>query len=610
MLRLHKLANVTANNIKIGSSFGLNFYTSATSKKKAGSKKKSNINDKLKNFPKVEPIQPQTFKPVEDLSVDEKIDNISSYNEYKTLLNKQDFYYSPTFAKLGTLTNLNDLPEEWGDFTNTQAKKQNKRGEIPSHEFDIPTLSAIEMTKNASGLSTPFPRISGNSPSFVAVPSIFGGAHLRGMLNNKKNLNVLDISALHLIEKFIKVQIANDCMKSMSIHTTTPGVIHCTGMDFKSLYELKLKGDQESLEDYIRRLTKLFYLISCVPKPLLSIQDGLSVGVGTAFTANSGFRIATENSIFSVPDCAMGFFPNAGTLRFLARLQDGVGLYLALTGRRLRGPELMQTGISNFYVLTDKVKLLDEALSIPFNHIDKLLVNLITYTDKWDIDLDNPTHIEKYNDAIKRCFSGKQTIEEVLQALEKEKLEHAENSQWAQRCITNIERSSPLSIKLTMKLYHQAQTKTLSTRSYFEQDYRITMALINDNTSDLWEGIKSSIIVPAKPKWKHASLAEVTEEEIQNIIQYQPPKELNLRKLKSSNIYFEDLVDQYNAEQGFTLKDTDIRHLTTFSGNNPIPEEYYQALSIHYSKAQSRVFDRQDNMNTVVGTYLREGMEF
>ena len=91
------------------------------------------------------------------------------------------------------------------------------------------------------------------------------------------------------------------------------------------------------------------------------------VGGGVGLSVHGSVVIATENSVFAMPgaviffhplliasiiETGIGFFPDVGGSFFLPRLQtrgredryywpvNPVGLYLALTGARLKGPEL------------------------------------------------------------------------------------------------------------------------------------------------------------------------------------------------------------------------------------------------------------------------------
>lgn len=55
------------------------------------------------------------------------------------------------------------------------------------------------------------------------------------------------------------------------------------------------------------------------------------------------YRVATEHTVFAMPETAIGFFCDVGGSHFLPRVAPGfeIGLYLALTGARLKGYDVV-----------------------------------------------------------------------------------------------------------------------------------------------------------------------------------------------------------------------------------------------------------------------------
>ena len=49
------------------------------------------------------------------------------------------------------------------------------------------------------------------------------------------------------------------------------------------------------------------------------------------------FRIATETTVFAMPETKIGYTPDVGANYFLNRLDGELGAYLALTGETLKG---------------------------------------------------------------------------------------------------------------------------------------------------------------------------------------------------------------------------------------------------------------------------------
>ncbi|KAL8426021.1 hypothetical protein Efla_001939 [Eimeria flavescens] len=79
---------------------------------------------------------------------------------------------------------------------------------------------------------------------------------------------------------------------------------------------------------------------------VVSVWDGIVFGGGVGLSVHGGLRICTEKTIFSMPEVHIGLFPDCGMTQRLASLQPpGLGLYLGLTGARLKAADLLLTAV-------------------------------------------------------------------------------------------------------------------------------------------------------------------------------------------------------------------------------------------------------------------------
>ncbi len=99
------------------------------------------------------------------------------------------------------------------------------------------------------------------------------------------------------------------------------------------------------------------YNISQLNALLIANWDGIVMGGGVTLSIFAPYRIATENTIFSMPgnyifiiECKIGYFPDVGGGYFLSRLRNNIGYYLGLIGARLKGEEVYQLGLANYFV--------------------------------------------------------------------------------------------------------------------------------------------------------------------------------------------------------------------------------------------------------------------
>ena len=64
------------------------------------------------------------------------------------------------------------------------------------------------------------------------------------------------------------------------------------------------------------------------------------MGGGVGLSVHGKFRVATEKTVFAMPETGIGLFPDVGGSFFLPRLSGELGTFLALTGHRLKGQSL------------------------------------------------------------------------------------------------------------------------------------------------------------------------------------------------------------------------------------------------------------------------------
>jgi len=58
----------------------------------------------------------------------------------------------------------------------------------------------------------------------------------------------------------------------------------------------------------------------------------------------------------------MTFTKKIGASFFLSRMRNNLGLYLGMTGTRLKGKELVETGLANYFVKSENLEKLETDL--------------------------------------------------------------------------------------------------------------------------------------------------------------------------------------------------------------------------------------------------------
>ncbi|ONM27484.1 3-hydroxyisobutyryl-CoA hydrolase 1 [Zea mays] len=82
----------------------------------------------------------------------------------------------------------------------------------------------------------------------------------------------------------------------------------------------------------------------------VSLLTGIVMGGGAGVSLHGKFRVATNNTVFAMPETSLGLFPDVGASYFLARLPGFYGEYVALVGARLDGAEMLACGLATHFV--------------------------------------------------------------------------------------------------------------------------------------------------------------------------------------------------------------------------------------------------------------------
>ena len=278
----------------------------------------------------------------------------------------------------------------------------------------------------------------------------------------------------------------------------------CAGGDVRAVYEAGrgIGGDPELTTVFFREEYELIRRIHRFPKPYVALIDGITMGGGAGISVNGAYRIATEGTLFAMPETSIGLFPDVGATRFLNRCPGQVGRYLGLTGARLHAADALYCGFATHFVAREDLERLVTALSAAKaddGTIDAILDRYVTDP--------GPAPLAALQPAIDRCFT-QNAIEGILDALETEAARGGEQSAWAAETRTGLLTKSPTSLKITLRQLTIGRDYDLDAALALE--YRMTQHVMAAH--DFYEGVRAMLIDrDRKPQWQPATLAEVTD---------------------------------------------------------------------------------------------------
>ncbi len=317
------------------------------------------------------------------------------------------------------------------------------------------------------------------------------------LLDRPGALNALSLTLIEAFDARLKVWAADPAVKAVVVRGAGERAF-CAGGDVRSIWEGgRTVGGPAS--ELFRREYLLIRRIKVLAKPYIALVDGIAMGGGVGVCVHGSHRVATERTTIALPETHIGLFPDVGSSYFLPRLPGALGLYLGLTGARLKAADALHAGLADCHVESARLPELEAALAAAdWSGGDAHGVAAATL-DSFASAAGQPSLAER-RAAIERCFA-RDSIEAILAALE------AEGGDWAGETLETLRACSPTSLKVTVEQWRRGATLGFDHAMIME--FRLSQAFLARH--DFHEGIRAAVIDKDNaPAWQPARLADVT----------------------------------------------------------------------------------------------------
>ena len=277
----------------------------------------------------------------------------------------------------------------------------------------------------------------------------------------------------------------------------------CAGGDVVALYKSGQRfkaGDPGALEwrRFFHDEYRMNSAIHHFPKPYISILDGITMGGGVGISVHGSHRIATEATMMAMPETGLGLIPEVGGGHFMPRLPGATGMFLALTGQRVRAADCCYLGITQAFVSAERTDDLVERL-VNSRRLDHERITEIVGRHAGD---PGGGKIEPLRADIDRLFAA-DTLDRLLEGLV------AEGSEWALELVASLATKSPLSMRLTFRQLKQGAG--LAFDENMAMEYRIVNRILEGH--DFYEGVRAILIDKDNaPAWQPHNLKDVSDE--------------------------------------------------------------------------------------------------
>jgi enoyl-CoA hydratase/carnithine racemase len=338
-------------------------------------------------------------------------------------------------------------------------------------------------------------------------------------LNNPKALNALTLGMIECMQDVLADWHMDDSLKAILVTcggSDTKRPAFCVGGDVKSVYQDAISGGTQGLTSkFFREEYKVNYAIRTWNRPQISLWNGAVMGGGAGISIHGEYRVATENTLFAMPETALGFFPDVGSCWWMSHLlMPGMARFLALTGARLNAPDLLYSGIATHYVPSNKLDELQDALAHATAQegtgtAPDLVGPVLRDFHEAPATPPDDSFLARHARSIDAAFTSPDSVEEILINLANQ------DTEFSKEALILMNNASPTSLKVTFEGLKRGGY-TASIGEDLQMEYRMSQAFMKEG-SDFYRGVRATLIdKDGKPEWSPARLEDVTKDMVES----------------------------------------------------------------------------------------------
>ena len=278
----------------------------------------------------------------------------------------------------------------------------------------------------------------------------------------------------------------------------------CAGGDVQLVRNSALEDGGETGRAFFHAEYRLNHLMFTYDKPIVAFMDGVTMGGGVGISQPCRYRVATENTMFAMPEGSIGLFPDVGASWYLPRLPGQTGKFLALTAARLDGAECLWAGLATHYL---------QSASLPGAKARMArgddLESVLT-----DLSVTPPQARITGNAKLIDTLFAPDTLEGIIAALE------ADDSEWAAKELKAVRDKCPATGKVALRQFAE-NAECADFAANMAMEYRVASRMMM--RGDFAEGVRAVLVdKTGDPQWNPAAPVGMSEADLDAIFAPDP----------------------------------------------------------------------------------------
>ena len=329
----------------------------------------------------------------------------------------------------------------------------------------------------------------------------------RVLLNRPQAINALTHDMVVEIAAALDAWATDDTIDTVAISGAGERGL-CAGGDVTAMYRSALADGADAARFWADEYA-LNSTIARYAKPYVALMTGVVLGGGVGVSAHGSHRIVTETTTLGMPEVTIGFVPDVGGTRLLARAPGELGTHLALTGGTMTGADAIALGFADWYVPSVGLPaLLDDLEGMPAadaiaRHAAAVPASDLLAQRAW----------------VDEAYEGDDPVV-IVSRLENSGVAEARGA------ASVIRSKSPTSVAVALEALRRAlRLDTLE--QVLDQEYRVGLRMLAG--VDMREGIRAQVIDKDRtPHWSPATLEQVDRADVLRYFEPLGDRELGL----------------------------------------------------------------------------------